>query len=103
MSTKKQEYLERKQKEQGVWTMYFHGSVAKVGAGAGVYIISHIRDFKALSFKLTFECKNNVAEYETLLRGLNVLKYFGTKGVNVLGDSELVVNQVISTKPKIPG
>ena len=57
-----QEALERKQKEEGVWTMYFDGSVAKVGAGAGVYIISPIRDFKAFFYKLTFECTNNVAK-----------------------------------------
>ena len=30
------EALERKQKEEGLWTMYFDGSVAKVGVGAKV-------------------------------------------------------------------
>ena len=49
------EALERKQKEEGLWTMYFDGSMAKVGAGAGVYIISPIRDFKTFSYMLTFE------------------------------------------------
>ena len=93
-SSKKHEVLERKQKEEGVWTMYFDGSVAKVGVGVGVCIISPIRDFKALSFKLNFECTNNVATYEALLLGLNSLKGLGGKRVNVLGDSELVVNQV---------
>ena len=67
--------------------MYFDGSVAKVGAGASVYIISHIRDFKALSYKLTFECTNNVAEYEALLLGMNALKDMGAKRVQVMGDS----------------
>ena len=52
--------------------MYFDRSVTKVGAGAGVYIISPIHDFKALSYKLLFECTNNVAEYEALLLGLHV-------------------------------
>src|SRR5713226_2346790 len=64
---KKQEYLEKKQKEEGLWTMYFDGSVVKVGLGAGVYIISPIKDFEIKSYKLTFECTNNVAEYEALL------------------------------------
>ena len=49
--------------------MYFDGSVAKVGTGVGVYIILPIIYFKALSYKLTFECTNNVAEYEALLLG----------------------------------
>ena len=72
--------------------MYFDGSVVKVGVGAGVYIISPIRDFKALSYKLTFECTNNVAEYEELLLGLNSLKDMGEKRVQFMGDSELVIN-----------
>ena len=72
--------------------MYFDGSVAKVGVGAGVYIISSIRDFKALPYKLTFECTNNVAEYEALLLGLNSLKDMGEKRVQFMGDSELVIN-----------
>ena len=74
--------------------MYFDGSVAKIGAGAGVYIISPIRDFKALSYKLNFECTDNMDEYEALLLGLNALKDMGEKRMQVLGDSELVINQV---------
>ena len=65
-----------------------------MGVGAGVYIISPIRDFKAFSYKLTFECTNNVAEYEALLLGLPPLKDLGAKRVKVFGDSELVINQV---------
>ena len=56
-----QDALEAKQKREGQWIMYFDGSTAKIGAGACVYIISPIRDFKSLSYKLTFECTNNVA------------------------------------------
>ena len=69
--------LEKKHKRDGLWTIYFDGSVAMVGAGAGVYVISPIMDFKALSYKLTFECMNNVAEYEALLLGLHALKDLG--------------------------
>ena len=89
-----QDALEAKQKKEGLWTMYFDGSAAKIGAGAGVYIISPIRDFKALSYKLTFECTNNVAEYEALLLGLHALKDLGAQRIKVLGDAELVINQV---------
>ena len=87
-----QEALERKQNEEGLWTLYFDGSVAKVGAGVGVYIISLIRDFKVFSYKLTFECTNNVAKYEALLLGLHALKDLGAKRVQVFGDLELVIN-----------
>ena len=89
-----QEALERKQREEGLWTMYFDGSVAKVGVGEGVYIISPIRYFKDFSYKLNFECTNNVAEYEALLLGLHALKDLGAKRVQYFGDSELVINRV---------
>ena len=59
-----------------------------------MYIIYPIRDFKDLSYKLTFECTNNVAEYEALLLGLHALKYLGAQRIKVLGDAELVINQV---------
>ena len=72
--TNKLEALERKQKDEGLWKMYFDGSVTKAGAGVGVCIISPIRDTKAYSYKLVFECSKNVAEYEALLLGLHALK-----------------------------
>ena len=84
--------------------MYFDGSISKNGDGAGVYIISPIRDFKALYYKLTFECTNNVAEYKALLLGLNDFKDMGAKRIEVFGDLELVINQVNdSTKQNLPG
>ena len=73
----RQKALKRKHKEEGIWTIYFDGYVAKVCASAGVYIIFPIRDFKALSYKLNFECTNNVAEYEYLLLGFNALNDMG--------------------------
>ena len=90
--TSEQETLERKQKDEGPWKMYFDGSVAKAGAGIGVYISTPIRDTKSYSYKLFFECSNNVAEYEALLLGLHVVKDLGAKRVQIFGDSELVVN-----------
>ena len=66
--TSKWEVAERKQKDEGLWKMYFNGSMAKAGAGVGVYIISPIMDTKAYSYKLVFECSNNVAEYEAYIR-----------------------------------
>ena len=89
-----QDALEAKQKREGLWTMYFDGFAAKIGVGAGMYIISPIQDFKDFSYKLTFECTNNVAEYEALLLGLHALKDLGAQRIKVLGDAELVINQV---------
>ena len=74
--------------------MFFDVSLSKEGIGAGVWIISPNREFKAFSFKLTFECTNNVTEYEAMLLRLNALKDLGAKRIDVFGYSELVINQV---------
>ena len=74
--------------------MYFDGSISKEGVGAGVWIISPNIEFKVYSFKLNFECTNNVAEYEALLLCLNALKYLKANRIDVYGDSKLVINQV---------
>ena len=83
--SKRQETLEQKQNDEGVWTMYFDGSISKKGASAGIWIIYPNRDFKLYSFKLTFECTNNVAEYEALLLGLNALNDLKAKIIDVFG------------------
>ena len=59
--------------------MYFDGSISKEGDGVGIWIISPNRYFKIYSYKLTFECTNNVTEYEAFLLGLNALKYLKAK------------------------
>ena len=60
-------FMDQKQNDDGLWKMYFYGSIRKAGVGAGIWTISPNRDFKVYYFKLTFECTNNVAEYEALL------------------------------------
>ena len=94
---KRQHAFEQKQRDEGVWTMYFYGSISKEGDGAGVWIISPDKDFKFYSFKLTFECTNNVAEFEALRLGLNALKELKANRIDVYGDLELVINQVNGT------
>jgi ribonuclease HI len=40
------------------------------------------------------EATNNVAEYRALLRGIELAKAHGAEGLELIGDSELVVRQV---------
>jgi ribonuclease HI len=49
---------------------------------------------KLCSYKLAFECTNNMDEYEALVLGLKTLKEMGARMINVHGDSELIVNKV---------
>ena len=71
--------------------MSFDGSYGKAGSGSGIWI--HNLN-KGHAYKLDFPCTNNIAEYEALLLGLNLLKYLGAKKVLVQGDSELIIRQI---------
>ena len=48
-----------------------------------------------LSFNLAFEYTNNKAEYEALAIGLEILLELEVKDVRVIGDSQLVLRQLI--------
>ena len=54
--------------------MSFDGAVSKEGVGAGVWIRPPTGEPKLFSYKLYFDCTNNVAKYEALVLGLRSLK-----------------------------
>ena len=58
-----------------------------MGAKEGAWIISPTTDTKLLSFKLYFECTNNIVEYESLIMGLFALKKLKVKRMAIYGDS----------------
>ena len=69
------------------WILKFDGSSIENSPGAGIMIIS-LRGVKTtLSFNLAFECTNNLAEYEVLMIGFEVLLELGEKDVRVIEDS----------------
>jgi hypothetical protein len=77
------------------WSMDFDGAVNKEGVGAGVWLHNHrSRYSKSHSYKLNFQCTNNIAEYEALMLGLKLLKKVGAKQIMVRGDSELIIKQI---------
>ncbi|XP_070667421.1 uncharacterized protein [Malus domestica] len=76
------------------WTMYFDGSSTSSAAGVGVVIQSPHHNRWYFSLKLDFDCTNNQAEYEALIIGLGLLHDLRATCALVLGDSELVINQL---------
>ncbi|XP_070679339.1 uncharacterized protein [Malus domestica] len=76
------------------WTMYFDGSSTSSSAGIGVVIQSPNHDRWYFSLKLDFDYTNNQAEYEALIVGLGLLHDLRATRALVLGDSELVINQL---------
>lgn len=55
-----------------------------------IFISSEGKTFR-YSFLLSFECTNNIVEYEALLIGLNLAMKHGIKLLSVFGDSKLII------------
>ena len=75
--------------------MYFDGSVMKIGTGAGLLFISPLGDHMRYVIRLHFPASNNMSEYEALLSGLRIAIELGVKRLDVRGDSQLVIDQVM--------
>jgi ribonuclease HI/transposase InsO family protein len=80
---------------EGIWTLEFDGSHSGLGAGAGVVLTAPSGEVFYRSYRLEFNCTNNVAEYEALILGLNLAIDKGATILEVKGDSDLIVSQVL--------
>jgi ribonuclease HI len=76
------------------WGLYFDGLVCSKGQGVGCVIIFPSGVYIDLSIRLEFACTNNQVGYESLLHGLEYLRVLGARGIDVFGDSNLIVQQV---------
>jgi ribonuclease HI len=77
----------------GIWKMFFDYASSK-GVWAGIILISPTKKEIHLSYKLEFEAKNNVVEYEALILGLEAARKMQITMLVVFGDSELFVKKV---------
>jgi hypothetical protein len=75
------------------WTLYFDGTVMKIGVGAGLHFISPLGEHMRYAVRLHFPASNNMAEYEALLCGLRITIETGIKRLDVRGDSQLVMTR----------
>ena len=60
----------------------------------GVVLVSPQNYVISRAFSLTEPYSNNVAEYNTLLIGMQIADEIGIKNLEAYGDSKLIVNQV---------
>jgi len=74
--------------------MYFDGVVRHDGAGAGV-VFSLEKHVLTYSFMLTQLCSNSMAEYQPLILGLQMAIEMGIKDLDIYGDSQLVIKQLL--------
>ena len=84
---------EKTPKENG-WKMYFDGASNALGWGVEAVLISLEGNHCPFATKLSFDCMNNVAEYEACVLGLQVAIDKKIKILKVYGDSALVICQL---------
>ncbi|CAM8892537.1 unnamed protein product [Rhodiola kirilowii] len=77
------------------WQMFFDGAARRDGAGAGVVFVSPENHLLPFSFTLTQLCSNNMAEYQALLLGLQMARQISIGKMDIYGDSQLIINQVL--------
>jgi ribonuclease HI len=77
------------------WTLYFDGSAMKTGVGASLLFISPLGEHMRYAVRPHFPASNNTAEYEALLYGLRIAVEAGIKRLDVRGDSQLMIDQVM--------
>ena len=78
------------------WMLFFDGSSCKQGSGIGIIIILP----RGVSFEFALPTgpmiTNNQVEYEAILKGLQLLHEVKAEAIEVFGDSQLIINQLIS-------
>jgi ribonuclease HI len=76
------------------WAMYFDVSVCGDGCGIGILLVSPRGATYSFSIRLPTACTNNLAEYEAMRKGMELLLEVGAEAVEIFGDSKLVISQL---------
>ena len=80
--------------EEDGWKMYFDGASNALRRGAWAILIFPEGNHCPFTTKLSFDCTNNVAEYEACMLGLQAAIEKKIKSLKVYGDSVLVICQL---------
>nr|AAS07292.1 hypothetical protein [Oryza sativa Japonica Group]ABF96792.1 retrotransposon protein, putative, unclassified [Oryza sativa Japonica Group] len=76
------------------WTLLFDGSVYTHGCGIGLVIISPRGACFEFAYTIKPYATNNQAEYEAVLKGLQLFKEVEADAIEIMGDSLLVISQL---------
>ncbi|XP_070050813.1 uncharacterized protein [Nicotiana tomentosiformis] len=75
--------------------MFFNGAANFKGEGIGAVLVSKIGQHYLVSAKLRFPYTNNMAKYEACILGLRLAIDMNVQELLVIGDSDLLVHQVL--------
>ncbi|XP_039684984.1 uncharacterized protein [Medicago truncatula] len=76
------------------WGLIFDGAVNAYGSGIGAIIVTPKDTHIPFMARLTFDCTNNMAEYEACIMGIEEAIDLRIKNLDIYGDSALVINQI---------
>jgi ribonuclease HI len=76
------------------WAMYFDRSACEHGCGIGILLVSPRGVMYSFSVRFPAPCTNNLADYEAVRRGMELLLEAGVEAVEVFGGLKLVVSQL---------
>ena len=75
------------------WKLYFDGAANATGSRIGAVLISPKGQQTPIVVKLSFDCMNNIAEYEACIVGLQAALEFSAHELDVFRDSLQIVSQ----------
>jgi ribonuclease HI len=76
------------------WALYFDRSACEDGCGIGILFVSPRGVTYSFSVRFPAPCTNNLAEYEAVRKGMELLLEVGAEAVEAFGDSKLVISQL---------
>jgi len=83
------------EKKDTSWGLDFDGMHASLGSGVGIVWISLDNEtYNLFSYRLEFNCTNNITQYESLIFVMNLSINMNMNSLSVRGDSNLIVPQV---------
>lgn len=77
-----------------IWEIHFDGARSMKFFWVGIVFTSPKNELILHSYKLKFDCTNNVVKYQTLLLSLKLAREMKLKALKVVGDYDLIVQQV---------
>lgn len=75
-----------------LWHLDFDGYVNRLGVGVGMWVINiENNHVEGNAYILKFKCSNNMAEYEALIIGSQLVRKLVAKRVSIMGYSKLII------------
>lgn len=74
--------------------MFFDVSKCIHRARAIIILIDPYSDVIPISYHLSFDCTNNMADYEAIILGMKVVILLKVKKIKIFGDSQLIVKKL---------